>query len=192
MHEHRRRFSCACNPGYFGDGLTCTNASEHFQGYEVDTGKSTKLPTKPVVDLVDEVGSQANVTVEDRPDYLFTPANKNNEGLFNSADHLACYKIRGLKANRNVTIDNQFGSQTLKLKDGKLLCVPSAKTLVPPPPVKPANPGAEHFQCYEVDKAQVDADADHTRGQARGPIRDVDRRGRGGPARFLLQPHGQE
>ncbi len=141
----------------FSASGSCTVATgpEHFQAYDVDKPQSTRLPAKPVVDLVDPlIGSQNDVKVEDRPDFLFTPADKNGEGLDNPDDHLACYKIPGLKANRKVGITNQFGEQNLALKDGKLLCVPSAKALKDPAPSPPADPGVEHFQCYEVDKAQ--------------------------------------
>ncbi len=65
--------------------------------------------------------------MEDRPDFFCNPTDKNNEGVRNADDHLACYKIKGFKANRDALIANQFGGQTLKLKEGKLLCVPSTE-----------------------------------------------------------------
>jgi len=101
---------------------------EHFQCYEVDKPKSERLGAKPKVDLEDQFGLAKGVTVEDRPDFLCAPVDKNGEGVVNRLDYLACYKIKGVNANQAVPIKNQFGEQILKLKDGKLLCVPSTKS----------------------------------------------------------------
>lgn len=105
----------------------------HFQCYSVDKKGSTKLAVKPMVKLEDQFGVKEKVEVADKPDFLCNPVVKNNEGNFvNPNNHLACYKIRGTKANLDVGISNQFGAQTLRLKDGKLLCVPSTKEVVVP------------------------------------------------------------
>jgi hypothetical protein len=104
---------------------------DHFQGYAVDKKKSTRFDFKPVVNLEDQFGSKNNVEVDNLPAFLFVPVSKDGEPVLNPGAHLACYKIKGAKANMNVNIANQFGEQALKLKEGKLLCVPSTKEIIP-------------------------------------------------------------
>lgn len=56
------------------------------------------------------------------------PVDKNGEGIRNPVDHLTCYAIQShTLVNRQVEIQNQFGSQTLVVRTGDTLCVPSVK-----------------------------------------------------------------
>ena len=73
-----------------------------------------------------------NTKVNDKPKYLLTPADKNGGGIRNAEDHLTCYEVKGkhFKARSDVNIANQFGEQQLRVKEGKLLCVPSTVVIV--------------------------------------------------------------
>lgn len=159
----------------------------HFQAYAVDKKRSTKLPSKPMVTLSDQFIQSAgespiNVSVNNRPKYLLTPADKNGEGIANPVDHLACYKYKGrhehgydhdheheygderhhdeehehrykrFKAKLNVR--NQFGDQRLRVEGGKLLCVPSVKAISPDyPATQIGGLVIDHYNAYEVEKS---------------------------------------
>jgi hypothetical protein len=91
---------------------------------------ATKRRGKPqrctsTVDLTDQFGT-ATVFVG-KPEFFCNPVDKNGEGIRNPAAHLTCYKIKAKSAKRDVLIGNEFGGQTLDLKDPELLCVPSDK-----------------------------------------------------------------
>jgi hypothetical protein len=58
--------------------------------------------------------------------------------------HLVCYRIRGDRVERFVSVKNQFGKEILEAIRPKLLCVPSLKIRLGPayelPPVPPFHP----------------------------------------------------
>ena len=92
----------------------------HFKCYSVE---GTKLAA--TVSLVDQFGSVTTPVTE--PKFLCNPVDKNGEGIPNPSAHLVCYKIKEEFKQRDVFVSNQFGTDTLKVKDTQLLCVPSTK-----------------------------------------------------------------
>jgi hypothetical protein len=99
---------------------TLSNAIDHFQCYAA----KGEVPEE-YVDLKDQFGT-ATVFVG-APEFLCNPVDKNGEGTRNPVAHLTCYKIKAKGAKREVSVENEFGSQPLDLKDPELLCVPSNK-----------------------------------------------------------------
>ena len=81
------------------------------------------------VGLEDQFGVHPQVLV-DEPELFCNPVDKNNEGILHPEAHLTCYDIDRDEEERDVTVLNQFGPQTLEVEDPKLLCVPSEKLSV--------------------------------------------------------------
>ncbi len=70
-----------------------------------------------------------------KPFLLCNPTDKNGEGINNLHDHLTCYKIKGPKLDSalrpQVEVTDQFGTLQLEATKPFLLCVPSAKAVLP-------------------------------------------------------------
>jgi len=101
-----------------------TSAVDHFKCYKVQGDRFSDL----FVDLEDEFGSMSEVEVL-RPKRFCPPVDKNGEGIANPATGLICYRIRGEEENRELVMENQFGTQVLEIKEPKYLCVPSTEKL---------------------------------------------------------------
>jgi hypothetical protein len=121
----------------------------HFQCYEVHA------PVRIISDIVleDDLATSTVDVIEARR--FCSPADKNGEDPTAPADpdHLEGYKIRQRTPKfarvRNRVITNQFGTQALTLVKPDFLLVPSAKSVVAPPPPL-AIPAVDHFKCYRV------------------------------------------
>ncbi|GJL77969.1 MAG: hypothetical protein NPINA01_09580 [Nitrospinaceae bacterium] len=97
---------------------------DHFQCYNIDW--STKLDRRRV-DLEDQFVDRENVKVSRKAKKYCTPVDKNGEGISNPDNNLTCYRIDKYKPKLKVKVENQFGTQTFKLKESRLLCVPSSQ-----------------------------------------------------------------
>jgi len=106
-------------PAYAIDGFS------DFKCYSVEGRKLQGV----TVTLDDQFGFVETTVTE--PTLLCNPACKNcddADGAPIDETHLVCYKITEAFKERFVTVANQFGNeQILKVKDTKLVCVPSAK-----------------------------------------------------------------
>lgn len=112
-------------------------AADHFQCYSAKREHEDDKIVGPDVTLQDQFGT--TVKTVKKPKLLCAPVSKNGEGITNPDNHLVCYQIK--KSSRapgdkfeplDVQVDNQFGKQILTVKKSKLLCVPSAKTVLGP------------------------------------------------------------
>ena len=108
-------------------------ALDHFKCYKAKDLQNPKfVPT--TVSLVDQFANDGNFEVK-KPFLFCNPTDKNGEGINNETDHLTCHKIKGPKLDRNdrphVQVTDQFGTLQLEAKKPFLLCVPSAKTVLP-------------------------------------------------------------
>ncbi len=99
---------------------------DHFECYEAN-GRNAR----ETVDLEDQFGVDREVEVH-KPKLFCNPVDKNGEGILNSLAHLTCYKIEiEEEEERRVEVNNQFDEQQiLRVKEPKLICVPSEKTSV--------------------------------------------------------------
>lgn len=104
----------------------------HFKCYDAKESKKTPKFEKRTVDLDDQFGS---VTMKvHKVKSLCSPVDKNSEGIINEENYLMCYDLKKIKGEPkfkkiNVFTNNQFGSEELKIKKQKELCVPSTITL---------------------------------------------------------------
>ncbi len=107
---------------------------EHFKCYKAKDLKNPKFSPVNVL-LNDQFGINDGTFEVKKPFLACNPADKNGEGIYNFLDHLTCYKIKGPKLEKTdrpqVRVVNQLGTIDLEAKKPFLLCVPSAKTLLP-------------------------------------------------------------
>jgi hypothetical protein len=129
--------STTCSSGSCQGGLPdlCV---DHFKCYKAKDLKQPKFAATTVT-LADQFG----VIHDDdqfelkKPFLVCNPADKDSEGVNNPNDHLTCYKVKGRdgkidKSQRpQVEAVNQFGSVQLELKKAFVVCVPSAKSVLP-------------------------------------------------------------
>ena len=106
------------------DALAWSQAAEvaeHFECYKAEGRK-----VRETVKLEDQFGMKPRVRVRD-PELFCNPVSKNDEGIKNPAGHLTYYEIENGDDDekRRVRVKNQFGEQTLKVDEAKLLCVGS-------------------------------------------------------------------
>jgi uncharacterized repeat protein (TIGR01451 family) len=123
---------------------------DHFKCYGVN-GKA--FEPRPVVTLTDQFHTE-RVAVK-KPDDFCNPVDKNAEGISDPRAHLTCYRIQDVEkdksrrfSSRSVEVENQFGKQTLKLKQPRTLCAPSSKSLLGDPGPPPRL--LDHFKCYQT------------------------------------------
>ena len=112
---------------------------DHYRVYAAVGG----LPTQ-VVTMRDQFQTQR--TNLSNVEFFMVPANKNDEGIFDPVPHLTCYGTPEGTFGATVSVTNQFGPQTLLIKQPDLLCVPSEK--FPDPVPVPLN--RDHYKCYEA------------------------------------------
>ena len=131
-----------------------TTSLEHFMSYKAKIPKGTEKFEKFTVTLSDQFDTNKNYTVE-KPERLFNPVDKNEEGLTDKISHMVGYKIKEVKGEpkfekiTGLIVSNQFGDITLDVKKPKLILVPSAKNHDATPDV--LNPVTiDHFTCYDV------------------------------------------
>ena len=91
-----------------------------------------------------------------KPKLLCPPADKNSQGIIDSATHLRAYAIRAVRGTprysprTNILVTNQLGDIRVNTIRPDLLLVPAAKSLTAPP--SPPDPGSsvDHYKCYKV------------------------------------------
>ena len=136
--SHEITPSVAENNDCSGEGVWCSGDDEidavaiplktdHFKCYD-----AKGEPVLQTVHLRDQFGDENALVGE--PKFFCNPINKNGEGILNPEVHLICYNIPDVgdkhgheRHKQDVVVENQFGDQTLKVKNPKLLCVPSKK-----------------------------------------------------------------
>src|SRR6185295_3546017 len=119
-----------------------------FQCYELDRESFTPVTGVPVTDAF----GPSTIAVS-RPSRLCNPADKNDEdpGALADDNHLEGYQIRQNPPFVPVAaqVTNQFGTITVKVIKPDLALIPTAKSLVGPPPAL-TPPTIDHFKCYRV------------------------------------------
>jgi hypothetical protein len=111
---------------HFQTYVNVVPALDHFKCYEAE-GRRVNVR----VTLEDQFGVEPRVLVG-LPKFFCNPVDKNDEGITNDTAHLTCYEIRGSDKQLTVSIQNQFGEQSLRVQEPRLLCVPSEKISVVP------------------------------------------------------------
>ena len=130
-------------------------AVDHYKCYAVKEKGFKPLSVK----LADQFESEQAQLL--KPLTLCAPVSKNGEPFVRPSAHLKCYAIsssspRPKKAEVEVGITNQFGSQELVVLQPQTLCAPTLKRPLkktvkkPPPPRGSLDRLTEHFKCYAV------------------------------------------
>ncbi len=127
--------------------VATVQALERFKCYKAKTAAGTAKFQQRMVTLADQFESK-NTTVV-KPVSICNPVDKDGEGIEDSTAHLACYKIKDVSGQskltpRNVTTENQFGTETLTATKADTLCVPSEKD------GQPSALNLDHFKCYKA------------------------------------------
>jgi len=117
--------------------------------------RGSNLPQpKPVVALQDVFGTYT-ATLDDGH-RLCAPTNKNDEDpdAPQRPQHLTGYDFVNVTPNvpvDNVAVANQFGTYTVDVRNPVRLLVPTAKSLMPPPPPDGDIPtDIRHFLCHDL------------------------------------------
>jgi hypothetical protein len=151
----------ACDNGVLVSGGFQTSAIEtppplHFDCYEIRGGG---LPQpKPVVTLHDVFGTYAATLRE--ADRLCAPTNKNGEDPTAPMrpEHLTGYEFVNVAPNlpepSGVQVATQFGNYTVDVRNPFKLLVPTAKSLVAPPPPAQIPSSLRHYLCHDVEGVQ--------------------------------------
>jgi hypothetical protein len=112
--------------------LLCLASDKNDEGepvelddYKCYKAKFPKLERRPVT-LLDQfqVPIQTEVVKSER---FCNPVSKDQQPIKDPLDHLECFKIKPVKVERVVTVENQFGTETVTTKKAVSLCVPSSK-----------------------------------------------------------------
>jgi len=98
----------------------------HYQCYRV----AEAVPFKPLdVKLQDQFGASGAKVV--KPTMICAPTSKNGAPVKDPRTHLVCYEDEGPKpVDKKVSVQNQFGKDTLTVGGPVMLCVPSLKTVL--------------------------------------------------------------
>ena len=103
----------------------------YFKCYDAKVSKHTPEFEKRTVNLNDQFTHDPIAMEVKKIETLCSPVDKNNEGTVNDENFVMCYDLKTIKGEpkfkkMNVFINNQFGSEELKVKKPNLLCVPSS------------------------------------------------------------------
>ncbi|UCH83172.1 MAG: T9SS type A sorting domain-containing protein [Candidatus Latescibacterota bacterium] len=122
-------------------GIQPTNPLDHFKVYDVDN-----IVTALTVTLEDQFDSR-NVYL-DMIDHFANPVDKNGEQIADFNAHLIWYKFTSPDPPivRDVEVDNQFGTQWVRIGLPEYLLVPAEK--IEPGSAFPVN--LDHFECYRI------------------------------------------
>ncbi|MGH3371031.1 MAG: Ig-like domain-containing protein, partial [Nocardioidaceae bacterium] len=128
---------------------------DHFKWYDIRDEQPRFQ--KRTVTIEDQFGSSQVEVIE--PLRLLNPVSKNGEGINNPNAHLQCYRIKEKKKFKkiDVTIENQFGVQKLRLEAARRLCLPASKGLPNADPGAPPS-GLDHFMCYRLKSKKNEVD----------------------------------
>lgn len=132
---------------------------DHFLGYKTKPtkGATETFTLPPPVTLTEQSSASALFDVK-KPLRLYTPANKNEEGVVDENTHLEAYFIKLSKTvppqpaptgRKNVHLQNQFGDFFVDVGKPARLLVPTAKNLTAPADLPDPNL-VDHYRCDAV------------------------------------------
>ncbi len=115
---------------------------EHLTMY----GAAQPLPTGLTVSTEDQFRTRTLTAVGAR--VLLVPTEKNSLGFPANLNHDWCYAVTGPAVGEQVTLEDQFSSDTLRVEHPRLFCNPVEKT-VGAVTTSPPEPDV-HLTCYEI------------------------------------------
>jgi hypothetical protein len=120
---------------------------DRFTCYQMRPARDATPVQSAPLDLADAF-EEVTGTPGRSANFLCNPASRDGGPVGDPTAHLACYKMRYERqpafAARDVTVQNEFGEQHLKVYRRLRLCVPSEKNGVP------SSLDLDHFRCYAV------------------------------------------
>jgi cysteine-rich repeat protein len=126
--------TCSVSAACVGGSDVCP--LDHYKCYagkDLDTPPFTELESVFLNDQLSTFGYIEGVQVT-KLKYVCTPVDKNGEGITNPTAHLSCYQIRANDLSSydvRYEVSTQFQTSGFGVKRGKLLCLPSTKTVLP-------------------------------------------------------------
>ena len=122
---------------------------DHFRAYDID-GVSVEITVALKGQFDKDYRKHRLISL----DHFANPVDKNREGILNEHAHQTWYGIHPDDAEeprRRVKLWNQFGDQTLEIKDAAALITPAEK--IEPGSHFPS--GQDHFKCYRVEEGKM-------------------------------------
>jgi hypothetical protein len=115
-------------------GCAGTSLAGNLDAFKCYTARDLKNPkfAKTLVATLDDQ-FQNEIGAEFRKPYLHCNPADVQGGIFNPDDHLVCYKVKPAKLapRPRMEVSNIFGTVQLEANKSTLVCVPSAKTVLP-------------------------------------------------------------
>jgi hypothetical protein len=145
--------SDACQSGVCTGTLNPDSCLDDFNCYKVKpTSGTPRFVALPGISLVDQFETVTATAL--KPKMLCPPANKNNEGLIDTATHLESYQIRQTPRHvrrTHVKVSNQLGDLFVDTVKADTLLVPTAKDLLAnPAPPNSSSIQVDHYKCYRI------------------------------------------
>jgi hypothetical protein len=135
------------------NGSPVSQPQAHLKCYDLEKEDPKKVNRD--VEVTNQFGKEKLKV--DKVESLCTPASKSLTGTPGpppqNLDHFECYKVKGGRdVKQSVMVQDQFGTETVKVKGAKLLCNPVSK-----------NGGSilnrqAHLVCYDIDGKAADVD----------------------------------
>lgn len=131
-----------------GEDPDAVEAEGHLTAYTIKQS-SPHFDGKSDITVVNQFGTTALDLY--RPERMLVPTSKSLTGppnpLTQPLDHFKCYRVRGARFRRKgVTVETQFGPETVDIKQPRHLCAPADKNDEDPD----ADTHALHLMCYQV------------------------------------------
>jgi hypothetical protein len=124
------------------EGLEIEEPEEHLTMY----GAPRELVPHLIVETEDQFGLRTLELVGAR--VLLVPTEKNELGFPDELNHYWCYEAEGERVRQRVTLDDQFGSDSVRVERPKLFCNPVEKTHGEV--TVPIEEEQVHLTCYEI------------------------------------------
>ena len=113
-------------------GTPLSGNLDAFKCYKAKDLKNPKFLKTTISSLDDQFQNEVNALVK-KPFLHCNPTDVEGAGIFNSTDHLVCYKVKAanLAPRPKIEVVDVFGTVQLEAKKSFVLCFPSSKTVLP-------------------------------------------------------------
>ncbi len=125
------------------NGTAIADTTEHLTMY----GAAEPLDTALSISTEDQFGTRTLTAVGAR--VLLVPTQKNAEAFPSNLNHDWCYAVTGPAVGERVSLDDQFGSDTLRVEHPHYFCNPVEKSVVGGETTGIVEPDV-HLTCYDL------------------------------------------
>jgi len=118
---------------------------DHYECYKAKDLPGTTAFAPRTVTLADPI--ETKITRVMKPTQFCNPVGKDGSAILDPSAHLECYEIKDAAGQarftpHNATVDNEFGTQALRLKKSRRICVPTTQDGVA------SALHVDRFKCY--------------------------------------------